>query len=336
MRSLAIAALLTVAFVCDMAPAAAEQGEVKIVKQYGLPYLPLMVMESEKLVEKHAEAAGLGAVKLTLVTVNGAAEAADVLLSNTADIIGSGATALATLWVKTKGTPNEIKGMTALQSMPFYLMTRNPAVKTLKDFSDADRIALPAVKITIQALVLEMAAAQLWGEANYDKLDRLTVTMTHPQAALALLSGKTEIDAHFGVAPYYWEEMADPAIHVVLKSYDVLGGPHMNGVLITTRRFHDDNPKLYAAVIAAQREANALIKRDPAKAAEIYLRLANDKKNSLETMTRMVSDPDFDYTIVPLKVAMFADFMQRVGRLPAKPASWRDLFFADIHDLPGS
>ena len=130
--------------------------------------------------------------------------------------------------------------------------------------------------------------------------------------------------------------MADPAIHVVLKSYDVLGGPHMNGVLITTKRFHDDNPKLYAAVIAAQQDANALIKRDPAKAAEIYLRLANDKKNSLEAMTRMVSDPDFDYTIVPLKVAMFADFMQRVGRLPAKPDSWRDLFFPEIHGLPGS
>src|SRR5882672_11890244 len=109
MRSLAIVALLAVAFIRDMAPAAAEQGEVKIVKQYGLPYLPLMVMESEKLVEKHAEAAGLGTVKLSLVTVNGAAEAADVLLSSTADIIGSGATALATLWVKTKGTPNEIK-----------------------------------------------------------------------------------------------------------------------------------------------------------------------------------------------------------------------------------
>jgi NitT/TauT family transport system substrate-binding protein len=209
-------------------------------------------------------------------------------------------------------------------------------VKTLKDFSESDRIALPAVKITIQALVLEMAVAQVYGEANYDRLDHLTVQMTHPQAAIALLSGKTEITAHFGVAPYYYEEMADPALHVVLKSYDVLGGPHMNGVLITTKRFHDANPKLYGAVIAAQEEANALIKRDPEKAAEIYLRLANDKKNSLEAMTRMVSDPDFDYTIVPLKVGMFVDFMSRVGRLSAKPDSWKDLFFADIHALPGS
>jgi sulfonate transport system substrate-binding protein len=335
MRSLAIAALIAITIVCNAAPAA-ELGEVKIVKQYGLPYLPLMVMESEKLVEKHAEAAGLGPVKLSLVTVNGAAEAADVLLSKTADIIASGATALATLWAKTRGTPNEIKGMTALQSMPFYLMTRNPTVKTLKDFTDSDRIALPAVKITIQALVLEMAVAQLYGDANYDRLDRLTISMTHPQATIALLSGKSEVTAHFGVAPYYYEEMADPALHAVVKSYDVLGGPHMNGVLITTRRFHDDNPKLYAAIVAAQREANALIKSDPAKAAAIYLRLANDRKNSLEAMSRMVSDPDFDYTIVPLKVAMFAEFMARVGRIPAKPASWQDLFFADIHDLPGS
>jgi ABC-type nitrate/sulfonate/bicarbonate transport system substrate-binding protein len=131
--------------------------------------------------------------------------------------------------------------------------------------------------------------------------------MTHPQATIALLAGKSEITAHFGVAPYYYEEMADPALHVVLKSYDVLGGPHMNGVLITTKRFHDNNPKLHAAIIAEQREANALIKGDPPKAAATYLRLANDKKSSLEAMTGMVSDPDFDYTIVPLKVGMFAE-----------------------------
>ena len=136
--------------------------------------------------------------------------------------------------------------------------------------------------------------------------------------------------------PFTYQELADPRVHRVLSSYDVLGGPHMNGVLITTKRFHDNNPKLYAAIIAAQREANALIKSDPAKAAAIYLRLANDEKNSLEAMTRMVSDPEFDYTIVPLKVGMFAEFMARVGRISAKPESWQDLFFADIRDLPGS
>jgi ABC-type nitrate/sulfonate/bicarbonate transport system substrate-binding protein len=245
MRMLVIAALLALSFAPSAAPEAVELGEVKIAKQYGLPYLPLMVMKSENLVEKHAGAAGLGAVKLTLVTVNGAAEAADVLLSNLADIIASGAT-------------------------------------------------------------------------------------------VALLSGKSEVTAHFGFAPYCYEEMADPALHVVLKSYDVLGSSHMNGVLITTKRFHDNNPNLYAAIIAAQQEANAPIKSDPAKAAAIYLRLANDKKNSLEAMTRMVSDPDFDYTIVPLKVDMFVGFMHRVGRISAKPGSWQDLLFADIHDLPGS
>jgi NitT/TauT family transport system substrate-binding protein len=33
---------------------------------------------------------------------------------------------------------------------------------------------------------------------------------------------------------------------------------------------------------------------------------------------------------------MFADFMHRVGRIATKPESWKDLFFADIHDQPGS
>lgn len=42
------------------AAAQAETGEVRVAKQYGLGYLQMMLMEDQKLVEKHARAAGLG------------------------------------------------------------------------------------------------------------------------------------------------------------------------------------------------------------------------------------------------------------------------------------
>jgi NitT/TauT family transport system substrate-binding protein len=334
-RALLLAFLLAAALL-RVAPALAEAKEVRLVGQYGLPYLPFMVMESGKLIEKHAKAAGLGDVAVSWDTVTGPSAMIDSLLAGARDIIGARVPSLATLWAKTKGTPIEVRGMSALQSMPYYLMTRNPKVQSLKDFSDADRIALPAVKITSQALILEIAASQAFGDKSYDKLDPLTVTMAHPQAAIALIGGKTEINAHFASAPFYWDEAADPAIHRVLHSYEVLGGPHTNGLLITTKRFHDGSPTLYRAVLAAQEEANAFIKERPRDAAEIYLRLANDKRNSVETMTRMVSDPEIDYTTIPLNTMKVVEFMHRVGRLPEKPASWKDLFFANAHGLPGS
>ena len=40
-------------------PAAAESNEVNVAQQYGVSFLPLMIMQDQKLVEKHAKAAGL-------------------------------------------------------------------------------------------------------------------------------------------------------------------------------------------------------------------------------------------------------------------------------------
>jgi len=334
MRSLVLAAMLIV--VAAAAPAAGEALALKIAQQHGLPYLPLMVMQSEHLIESEARAAGLSGVTVTLVTLGGASAGMDTLLSGTTDIVAAGVPSVATLWAKTHGTANEIKGLAALESMPWYLVTRKPQVRTLQDFAADDRIALPAVKITAQALTLEMAAAQLYGDASYERLDPLTVQMDHPTAVAALLSGRSEITAHFGVPPYHWQELADPAIHTVLRSYDVVGGPHTVGVMITTKRFHDDNPKLVGALLAAQRRANALIKADPRKASEIYLLLTEDRTTPPATMARWIGDPEIVFTQVPQRVGLFVDFMYRVGRLTARPASWRALFFDEAHDFPGS
>jgi hypothetical protein len=59
--------------------------------------------------------------------------------------------------------------------MPYQLLSRNPAIATIRDFTAKDRIAVPALKVSLPAVMLEMAAADEWGAAHYDKLDPLTV-----------------------------------------------------------------------------------------------------------------------------------------------------------------
>ena len=147
----------------------AEVNEVRMSKQFGLPYLPMIVIEAQQLIEKNAKAAGLGDVKTSWTQRVGPAAELDALLAGQADFIGPGATTLATIWEKTVGTPQEVRALIAMQSMPFVLVTRNPDVKTIADFTDKDKIALPAVKVSIQAVVLEMAAAKAFGEAQFDK-----------------------------------------------------------------------------------------------------------------------------------------------------------------------
>jgi NitT/TauT family transport system substrate-binding protein len=315
--------------------ARAEASSVRIVGQYGLPYLPLMVMEHEKLVQKHAAKLGLRSLDVSWPRLGGPGAMIDGLLSGQVDFGVTGAPGLLTLWDKTRGTPREMRALSCVQLQPFMLVTNDAAVKTIADFTGEDRIALPTAKISAQALCLEMAAAKLWGDASYEKLDPLTVTLPHPEAAAGVMSGKSPVNSHYAVSPFYYYELAVPGVHLVLKSYDTLGGPHVNGILLASPAFARDNPGIAAAVLAAQQEANEFIAAHPGDAAAIYIALSGDTHGAA-AMEKMIVDPDNVWTTVPQKAMAFATFMHKVGRLKQIPASWQDLFLPNVHGGQGS
>ena len=293
-----------------------------------------MVMEHGKLLEKHARAAGLGDIQVSWLKFAGGNVMNDALLSGTLHIAGGGVAPLITLWSKTVGGL-DVKGAGALVALPSYLTTRNPKVKTIRDFTDNDRIALPAAKVSIQALMLQMAAEQVFGVGNHAKLDSLTVTMSNPDGMAAVLSGATGINSHFVVPPYSYEELKTPGVHLVLNSFDILGGPTTLTVAWTTGKFRNDNPKTYAAFVAALEEAVALINNDKRAAAEIYRQVSKSKETADEIL-RMLNDPSVQYSVTPKNVMKFLDFMHRVGSIKVRPASWKELFFPNVHQLPGS
>jgi NitT/TauT family transport system substrate-binding protein len=316
--------------------ASAQTTTVRVGKQYGLPFLPQMVMEEQKLIEKHAAQQGIPGLKAEWLTMSGPGALNDALLGGQMEFVNVAAPSLGTLWDKTFGTPIEVHGLCAVQSMPYVLCTRNAAVKTIADFTPNDRIAVPTVKISGQAMALQMAAAKLWGPDQYERLDALTVSMAHPDAMQAMLSGRSEITGHFAVSPFHYYELATPGIHQVLKSYDTLGGKHTNGIQVATRRFHEANPRICAAVLNAHNEANAFINAHPRDAAQIYVALTKDRRNPVDELARMVADPDVDYTTTPANVMTLIEFMHRAGRIKRMPGSWKELFFADVHGVQGS
>lgn len=322
------AALLTVAFASR-----AEVSELKVAEQYGIGYLPLMVMEDQKLVEKYAKEAGLD-VKVTWAKFAGGNVMNDALLSDSLHFAAGGVAPMVTLWAKTRSNYG-VKAVAALDSMPLYLNTRNPAVKSLKDFTGKDKIALPAVKVSIQAVTLQMAAEQAFGPGQYNKLDKLTVSMSHPDGQAALLSGTSEVTSQFSAPPFQYQQLDNPAVHKVIDSYAVLGGPATFNLVWTTSKFRDENPKVYAAFVKALDEAMAMINRDKKWAAEAYLRVSKDK-DSLDDIVKMLNDPQIKFTTTPQNVLKYVDFMNRTGAIKVKPASWKDLFFPNVHALPGS
>src|SRR3981081_945715 len=110
-------------------------------------------------------------------TVSGPGVLNDMLLSGSIEFVNVAPPSLATLWEKTIGTQRPVRALCTVQSMPYVLVTRNAKVRTIADFTDADKIAVPTVKISGQAMILQIAAAKVWGFDQYERLDPLTVSM---------------------------------------------------------------------------------------------------------------------------------------------------------------
>jgi NitT/TauT family transport system substrate-binding protein len=328
--AIAAGALLAVA-----GNAAAQAPEIRFARQFSMGYLQFNLMEKHQLLEKHAKAAGIPEIKVVWATFNSPAAMNDALLSGSVDIVSGGVPGLLTIWARTHGTPTAVKGIAAFTSQPILLNTRNPNIKSITDFTDQDKIALPAVKVSVQAMMLQMAAAKQWGQANFAKLDPITVGMSPPDATIALLSGSGDITSNFSVPPFQYQQLEKPGIHTVLNSYDIFGGPNTFTVAWTTSQFRDKNPALYKALVAAFDEATQMLNKDVREASQAWIDNVKSKL-TVEKVAEIASGKQVKWTMVPENTVKYAEFMHSVGSIKVMPASWKDLFFPEIHGLPGS
>jgi NitT/TauT family transport system substrate-binding protein len=306
-----------------------EVGEISIAQQYGVAYLPLMIMRQYSLIEKHVSAAGLGNVRVRWNRYPSGKVMNDALKAGLLDFACGGIVPMLTMWDNTSER-TRIKGVAALSSMPLYLNSRNPNVKRLKDFTDRDRIALPRVKNSMHAVILQMAAAQAFGDQNYGQLDKLTVSMAHPNARTALLSGKSEITAHLTSPPYQYQELQDPTIHQVFSSHDILGGPTTFTAMWARGQFRTANPKTFRAVYEAVKEAIGILEQDKRYAAEVYIQQANSGL-SLDFVHAVITQPDTRFGVVPLNVMKYAKFMRKTGTIKKAPSDWKEVFFPEVY-----
>lgn len=326
--------MLTLAATLLMLPGAkAETRTVRIATQYGISYLPLTIMAEKNLLEAEGKKLGLD-LKAEWVRFTGGPPMNEALISGNLDFASGGVGPFVTIWARTKSNL-KVKGVTALNSMPLWLNTINPNVKTIKDFTDKDRIALPAVRVSMQAVILQMAAEKVFGKGQEHKLDAWTVSLSHPDGLAQMMSGKSEITAHFTSAPFMYQELADARVHRVLNSYDVFGGPHTFNVVWATAKLYEGEPKVVKAFLAALRTAMKEINADPAAAAALWVK-ADKSKLTPADAEKIIRDKDNTWTMTPQKIMVVADYMGRVGMVPLTPANWKDMFITDIQDLPGS
>lgn len=329
-------ALLAGASIVAMAAVAAqaEEGKLRIAEQFGVVYLLLNVAKDQQLIEKHGKEQGVD-IDVEFLQLSGGAAVNDALLSGSIDVAAAGVGPMFTIWDRTRGG-QAVKAVTSLGNFPNYLISNRPEVKTIADLTDRDRIALPAVGVSVQARILQFAAAKEWGEDQFDRLDEITVALPHPEATAAIISGGTEITGHFANPPFQEQELAqNPDAHVILSSYDVLGGPASSTLLYATEDFYQDSPKTYQALLGALEEAAAFVDAHPEEAADIYLKVTGAKTDRKLLLDVITSD-EVTFKVQPENTLGLGQFLHRVGAIRTEPTQLSDYFFADPRVQAGS
>jgi NitT/TauT family transport system substrate-binding protein len=313
--------------------AQAEVSELRITKQPGALFTPTILMEQNKLIEKHAAAAGLKDLKVSWVTLSSGGAATDALLAGNVEIVTSGVTNMLLLWGKTNG---DVKTITGVSGLPFKLISRNPKIQTIKDFTPNDRIALPTVRVSIQAMTLGIALQKMYGDdkAN-EKLLSNQVQMGHPDGYAAMMNPVHEVTSHFTASPYQEMLLKQPGFHTVLESDYALGGPAHISVAFAATKFFEGNPKTAATFVAAYEEAVQMIRSNPKGAAETYLAVSKEKL-TVDEMAQLLTQPGAIFQAAPVRTMVYATYMHKAGFIKLEPKSWKDYFFSNMHSREGS
>ncbi|MFZ4807889.1 MAG: ABC transporter substrate-binding protein [Hyphomicrobiaceae bacterium] len=325
-RTLVVALGLVAAGTLQGPAAHAEATTLRAAMQYGLGYVQYMIMQEQKLVEKHAKAAGLGDITVEWNQFRSSDVMNDALISGNVDFVSLGVPGLVTIWDRTKGNM-DVKGAAGLNSMPLALMVRDE-IKTLADFKDGHKIAVPAVRVSNQAILLQMAAEKQWGAGNHTKLDPLTVSMRHPDATIAMITGNKDVTANFSSVPFQQRQAKTPGVRRLMTSTDILGGAFSFNVVATTAKFRSENPKLYKAYLDALAEATTIVNADKKLAADIYLRVSKEK-TPVEEILELLNDKEHQFTTKVSAIEPMVQFMARTGNMKNKPSSAKDLLFPE-------
>jgi NitT/TauT family transport system substrate-binding protein len=313
---------------------AQQKSEIALSRQPGIFYMPSHIMEKQKLIEKHAAALGVPGVTTKWINLSGGGAQTDALLAGGVDILNTGTGNLLLLWDRTRGG---VKGIVATSAQPMTLISRDANIKSLRDIGPNDKIAVPTVKVSTQAIVLQIAAAELFGADQWSKLDPNTVQLGHPDAYVALTNAQHEVRNHFSIPPFTFLELKNvPGAHVVLSSPDVMGGPLSQAQFFTTTKFADANPKIVQAVRDATKEAQDLIRSDTRAAVEIYKEVTGDK-TSVEDLLAWLKEPGMmEWNLQPQGTMKFANHLFKVGTLKTQPKAWTEYYLPMAHDLKGN
>ncbi len=328
---------LVVTATAAMLHAAALRAQVRpilrIARIQGINFLPTYLMQRRRLVEAHAERLGLPGAQVEWIDFPGGGNATDAMLAGAVNVVNAGPGNMLLLWDRTRGG---VKGIVSNSALPATLVSRDPHLNAVTDYGPDDRIAVPTVLVSTQAILLEIAAERAYGADQWRRFNANAVQLGHGDAYGAMMNPSHEIRSHFASPPFITRELQNvPGAHVVTSSTDILGSPLSTAVMFTTTRFAEQQPVLVKAISAASAEAIATIRSDPEQAARDYLDASNDRMAQAE-LVALLGLPDMVFDVKPEGTLRFAEFLNRIGTLRTRPKAWTEYFLPDAAALDGS
>ena len=297
------AAILVVLFLMscggDTQPRAArgDAPVLRIAEQFGLAYAPLVLARRRGYVEDE-----LPGYSVEWSRMGNATAIREAMIAGRLDIGFMGIPPF--LIGVDRGTPWKV--FCALARMPMGLATTRADRNTFTDLDDSDRIAVPQPG-SIQHILLAMAAERDFADAA--RFDERLVTLAHPDATNALLSGAA-VTAYFAPPPFLQRLTAEPGVRVLLTGDEAFGGPFTFIVGVSASGDHPSELVRTAVVRALDRATEAL-RNDPTAIADLERAFEMPAHELQEQL--MTDGVVFGGTVHG--VGRFVSFMHRVGYL---------------------
>lgn len=219
----------------------AEPDSIGIAEQYGIAYAPLTIMKEMGFLEQQ-----LPGVAIRWQQFGGPTAIRESMLNGEVDF---GFMGVAPVLIGID-SGMEWKYATGISFNEVAIVTESPDIQTLADFTEKDRIAILSPGCTQHILLCMLADRQL---GDPMALDSRLVSMSHPDALQALLSG-TEITAHVATPPYIQQEVA-AGMSVMATGEEIMGMPFtfICGVAMTD--FYENHRDWYDAFLRALDES---------------------------------------------------------------------------------
>ncbi len=305
--------------------------EIGVGVGHGIGFLPLFIAQDLGLLDKHARANGLNG-KVRVRRFSAATPMRQALASGEIVAGAYGLTAFLLARDAARRTPKELQAVSGITTLPLVLVTARPDIRSLSDLKRSDKIAVPMLTAP-QVTYLRMGASASSGGA--DRLGGQLVAMPH-QESLDALTAADGVAAYFSSPPFTQIALKEPKVRAVTSSTEIMGGKTSFLVMASPKAALAAHPKLSDVLSKAIDEASGVIRKDPRRAAMVWLRWEPSNTLDARTVEAVLRELGDDFSSSVFGIERAAAYLRRDNRLSEPITNWKDVVAPAIAAGEGS